>query len=309
MASPPDLICLGEPMVEFNRPPQGDGFTWVQGFGGDTSNAAIAAARQGARVGYATALGQDWMGDALLALWAREGIDTTRVSRHATAPTGVYFVTHGEQGHKFDFLRKGSAASLMDASNLPNGWLAGTRVLHVSAISQAISGAAERCCAAAIDNARAAGVKVSYDTNLRLRLWDIGRARSVIDATVAQCDLLFPSLDDSRLLTGLRDPDEIVDRYLAMGVPLVLLKMGADGALVATASSRHRLAPLAVRPVDATGAGDCFAGSFLARWLAGDSPLTAARYANVAAALSTRGFGAVAPIPSRAEVEIGLRRS
>jgi len=58
-----------------------------------------------------------------------------------------------------------------------------------------------------------------------------------------------------------------------------------------------------VSAVDATGAGDCFGGAFVARLCAGDDPFSAARYANVAAALSTLGFGAVAPIPTRAAVE------
>ena len=63
----PDILCLGEAMVEFVR--QGDGLTYAKGFGGDTSNAAIAAARQGASVGYVSAVGTDRFGDDLLALW------------------------------------------------------------------------------------------------------------------------------------------------------------------------------------------------------------------------------------------------
>ena len=59
MPSFPALVSLGEPMIEFNRPRDGDGRTWLQGFGGDTSNATIAAARQGASVGYLTSLGRD----------------------------------------------------------------------------------------------------------------------------------------------------------------------------------------------------------------------------------------------------------
>ena len=112
MSTSPALVCLGEPLIEFNRPREGDGRTWLQGFGGDSQNVAIAAARQGARAGYLTSLGQDWMGDSFLELWRSEGVDSSRVGRHPTAPTGVSFVTHGEAGHKFDYLRKNSAASL-----------------------------------------------------------------------------------------------------------------------------------------------------------------------------------------------------
>jgi 2-dehydro-3-deoxygluconokinase len=309
MSTSPALVSIGEPLIEFNRPKEGDGRTWLQGFGGDSQNVAIAAARQGASAGYVTSLGQDWMGDAFLELWQAEGLDASRVTRHPTAPTGVSFVTHGPAGHKFDYLRKNSAASLMAPESLPRDYIAGARIFHLSAIGQAISDSARRTCAAAIEVARAAGVAVSYDTNLRLRLWDLDEARATIDATVARCDILLPSLDDSRQLTGLEQPDAIADHYLQLGAPLVALKMAADGCLIATASERFRLPGHPVRAVDATGAGDTFDGAFLARRLAGDDVRAAARYANVAAALSTRGYGAVTPIPRAAEVRAELTRA
>ncbi len=309
MSTSPSLISLGEPLIEFNRPREGDGRTWLQGFGGDSQNVAIAAARQGASAGYLTSLGQDWMGDAFLALWQSEGVDASRVTRHPSAPTGVSFVTHSEAGHKFDYLRKNSAASLMTAEDLPEDYIAGARFFHLSAIGQAISDSARQTCDAAIAAARKAGVKVSYDTNLRLRLWDLDVARRTIDATIARCDVALPSLDDSQQLTGLQEPDAIADYYLRLGAPLVALKMGAEGALVATARDRFRVPAHRVEAVDATGAGDTFDGAFLARLLAGDGPETAARYANVAAALSTMGYGAVTPMPRRAEVLKALSRA
>ncbi|MCF8531623.1 MAG: sugar kinase [Reyranella sp.] len=309
MNASPAVVCLGEPLIEFNRPREGDGRTWLQGFGGDSQNVAIAAARQGVPSGYITGLGGDWMGDAFLALWASEGVDASRVTRHPSAPTGVSFVTHSEAGHKFDYLRKNSAASLMTPEGLPVDYIAGARFLHISAIGQAISDSARQTCDAAITAARAAGVKVSYDTNLRLRLWDLDVARQTIDATIARCDLALPSLDDSQQLTGLSAPNAIVDHYLGLGAPLVALKMGAEGSLIATPLKRFRVPAHQVQAVDATGAGDTFDGAFLARLLAGDELQAAARYANVAAALSTTGYGAIAAIPRPAEVFRVLSRA
>ena len=309
MSTSPDLVSIGEPLIEFNRPRESDGRTWLQGFGGDSQNVAIAAARQGASTGYITSVGQDWMGDAFLDLWKAEGVDASRVTRHPTAPTGVSFVTHGPAGHKFDYLRKNSAASLMTPEALPADYVMGARIFHLSAIGQAISESARQACDAAVSAARATGVKVSYDTNLRLRLWDLDTARRTIDATVARCDILLPSLDDSQQLTGLNHPDAIADHYLKLGAPLVALKMSADGCLIATARDRFRLPGLRVQAVDATGAGDTFDGSFLARLLAGDTVRAAAQYANMAAAMSTRGYGAVTPIPRAAEVRAELARA
>lgn len=297
-----DILCLGEAMVEFNQSnPDG---SFVMGFGGDTSNVAIAAARSGAKAGYVTAVGADMFGDRLLELWARENVDTRGVLRREDAPTGVYFVTHGPQGHQFTYLRKGSAASLMRPADLPRGQMEGAKFLHVSAISQAISETAAETVLAAIGLARGAGVRVCYDTNLRLKLWPLEQARGVIHEAMALAHIARPSLEDARLLTGLEAPDAIADFYLKLGADTVALTMGGDGVLLATAQKRERFQPLAVDFVDATGAGDAFSGAFLARLAQGEDAFAAARYANAAAALSTTRHGAVAGIPTMAEVAL-----
>jgi 2-dehydro-3-deoxygluconokinase len=305
MPASPEILCMGEPMLELNQQPAGaDGrVLYLEGHGGDTSNAAIAAARSGARVGYLTAIGTDRPGDGLMALWRREGVDTTHVRRQADAPTGMYVVTHGDSGHDFTFYRAGSAASRYRPEDVPEAAIRAARLLHVSGISQAISDSACDAVFHAIGLAKAAGTRVSYDTNLRLRLWPAARAAAVIHAAIAQADVALPSLEDAKALTGLETPDAIADAYLRLGCPLVLLKLGAEGVLVATPDRRDRLPGLRVAAVDATGAGDTFAGAFLARFVAGAAPLEAARYANAAAALSTTGYGAVAPIPRHAAVE------
>jgi 2-dehydro-3-deoxygluconokinase len=292
----PDLVCLGEPLVEFNQVPDGD--LYQAGFGGDTSNTAIAAARQGARAGYFTILGQDRFGDLLADLWRREGVDSSAVKRDATAPTGIYFVTHSAEGHHFHYYRAGSAASRMTPADLPRAYIAAAKILHVSAISQAISENACETVLAAMAIARDAGVRVCFDTNLRLKLWPLDRARESIEAAIRRADILRPALDDAQTLTGLKDPDKILDHYLAMGPKLVAMTMGKDGVLLADGAQRHRITPHRVQAVDATGAGDTFNGAFLTRLIAGDTPLDAARYGNAAAALQTTGYGAVAPMPT-----------
>jgi 2-dehydro-3-deoxygluconokinase len=301
-ALPVDIVSIGEAMIEFNQVRPGAP-EYLQGFGGDTSNAIIAAARQGARTAYVTRLGADAFGDRLIALWRSEGVATDAVLRDPQAPTAVYFVTHGAAGHAFSYLRAGSAASRMTPADLPEASIRGAKFVHVSGISQAISANACDTVFAAIAIARAAGVRVAYDSNLRLKLWPLDRARAVIRETVSQCDLFLPSLDDAQAFTGLSDRDAIVDWCLRHGAPVVVLKLGAEGAILATPQTRTHVPGRRVDAVDATGAGDCFAGSLLARLAAGDAMLAALRYANAAAALTTTGFGAVAPIPLPAAVQ------
>lgn len=299
----PALLCLGEPMVEFNQQPDG---RFLMGHGGDASNCAIAAARSGAQVGMVTALGQDAFGESFLRLWAENGVDAGLVARNPAAHTGVYFVTHGPAGHEFSYLRAGSAASRLGPADLPLAAIGAARCLHLSGISLAISEAACDAGLAAIAAARAAGVTVSFDTNLRLKLWPLDRARALIGAAMRACDIALPGLDDARALTGLDAPDAIADHYLAEGAKIVALTLGPEGTLIATPQRRARIPGFPVQAVDATGAGDTFDGAFLAAWLRDPDPFAAARYANAAAALSTRGYGAVAPMPRRTEVEAFL---
>lgn len=305
----PDILALGEPMVEFNQTGDDGGRRYLQGFGGDVSNFAIAAARQGARAGMLTALGDDPYGAMLRALWAAEGVDARDVATDPQAYTAIYFVTHDAAGHHFHFFRSGSAAARMTPAALPRARIAQARVLHLSGISLAISESARETAFAAIEAARAAGVRVSFDTNLRLKLWPLAQARAVMTEAMRRTDICLPSLDDATALTGLDDPDAIVDHCLALGAGVVALKLGAQGAIVADAAQRHRIAPHPCRPVDATGAGDTFGGAFVARLLAGDGLAEAGRYAAAAAALSTEGYGAVEPIPRADAVRRALAQN
>jgi 2-dehydro-3-deoxygluconokinase len=299
-----DVIGLGEAMVEFNQTAAAEP-NYLQGFGGDTSNAIIAAARAGARCAYATRIGADAWGDALLGLWSREGVSTRCVERDGVAPTAVYFVTHGKEGHQFSYLRAGSAASKMDVAFLERGSkeaIAGAKWLHISGISFAISASACDTVFAAMAWARSRGVKISLDSNLRLALWPLDRAKACLQHAIGLSDLFLPSYDDVMLLSGLCVPEEIVKWSHDLGAGTVVLKLGEEGVLASDGASAFRVAAHVVSPIDATGAGDCFAGNLLARLAAGVALKDAVVYANAAAALSVRGFGAVAPLPTAAEV-------
>ena len=295
--TPPDIVALGEPMVEFNQTGERGGRLFLQGYGGDTSNFAVAAARQGARVGCLGAIGDDVHGAMLRALWAQEGIDAGGVRSDPLGYTAIYFVTHSAQGHDFHFFREGSAASRVTPEDLDIGRIAGARLLHLSGISLALSDGARRSCWAAIEAARHHGVRVSFDTHLRLKLWPRDVARVEIERAIARCDLCLPSLDDITALTGLDDPEAVVDYCHGLGAPVVALKLGHRGALISDGRERWHIAPWPCQPVEATGAGDTFGGALVHRWLCGDPWPEAGRYAAAAAALSTQGYGAVEPIP------------
>ena len=283
------IVSIGEPLLEFN---QVEGRNYLQGFGGDSSNMIIAAARSGARAAYVTRLGEDEFGRMFLELWKKEGVDTSGVIIDREAPTGAYFVTHGPQGHAFSYLRAHSAASRLRPADLPD--LRKATFVHASGISMAISQSACDTVLAAFGQAKG---KISFDSNLRLRLWPLERARQMIGKAAGMADYFFPSLEDATELSGRKSPDENLEWAHSLGAKTVFLKLGAEGVLVSDGKRREKIPGLKVKAVDATGAGDCFCGATLARLAAGDSIWDAARYANAAAALATTGYGAVEPLP------------
>lgn len=291
-----DIVSIGEPLVEFNQTRPGEP-AYLQGFGGDSSNMIIAAARSGARTAYVTRLGDDEFARMFLRLWTEEGVDTGNVAADPQAFTAAYFVTHGSKGHVFSYLRAGSAASRMRPQHLPIELLRQARFVHASGISMAISPLAAETVLEAFKVARAGGARISFDSNLRLKLWPLADARKAIGAAAGMADYFFPSLEDASTLSGLDDAGAILDWSHGLGAKIVFLKLGADGAWVSDGAKRERIPGCKVQAVDATGAGDCFCGAALARLAAGDTLWEAARYANAAAALATTGFGAVGPLP------------
>jgi len=155
--------------------------------------------------------------------------------------TGIYFVTHGPDGHESSYYRAGSAASRLTPRDLPEGLVEQARILHVSGISQAISTSACDLVFEAMARARNAGCKISYDTNLRLRLWPLERARAVIHSAVGMSHVALPGLDDARQLTALDAPDAICDFYLGLGAEIVALTLGKDGTMVATLHEKRHI--------------------------------------------------------------------
>lgn len=293
------LICLGEPLYELNAAP--DGSFWP-GLGGDVSNVAVAAARQGASSGIITCIGDDPFGHALLESWEAEKVDATHVRIIPEADTGLYFVTHDAEGHHFTYRRRGSAASTLSEQDLPVEAIRNAAVLYASGISLAVSTSMRGAVCAAVATARAAGGLIAFDPNLRTRLWPLAEAREITHAVMRHCDIALPGLDDARQLTGRDAPEDIAEFYHELGATTVALTLGANGVLISTEGRLTHIPPYKVHAIDATGAGDCFNGIFLARLLAGDDPVAAAECANIGAAISTTRQGAVAAIPNQSEI-------
>ena len=152
------------------------------------------------------------------------------------------------------------------------------------------------------------GVTTAFDANVRARLWTMGEARDALAEILPLTDYFFPSLEDAQALSGSTNHDEMMRWAHGLGATVVVLKLGADGVKISQGQGADvmQMASYPVDAVDATGAGDCFAGAAIARMAMGDLMLDAVRYANAAAALTTTAFGAIKAIPNRDTVKAFL---
>ncbi len=304
----PDILSLGEALWEMSALADEPG-KYLLGFGGDTSNFCVAAARQGAHVGYVSRVGSDRFGTTLRAIWDEEGIDCSQIEIDDRSPTGGYFIHHDATGHAFNYARTGSAASKLSPRSIHRAEVAKAKFVHSSGITQAISSSAREAVEYLFDTAREFQVATVFDSNYRARLWGLPEARSALQWILPRTDFFFPSLEDGVALSGLKEPIAIIDWAHRLGARHVLLKLGAEGVLISDGST---LAPqqvfaFHVNAIDATGAGDCFAGATVARLLAGDALHAAARYGCAAAAIATTRYGAIAAIPEAGEVQTFLQ--
>ena len=294
------ILALGEPMVEFNQTGADDGKALPAGL--RRRHLELRGRRRATGRERRLRLGprRRCLRCDAAALWRRKA-STRRTCRpirrvhrpsisSPTTPAATTSASSGAARRRAGSGRSGCRARRSQAAS----------VLHLSGISLAISETACDAGLAAIEIARSAGVPVSFDTNLRLKLWPVERARRAIGS--ASRKRYLPAEPRRH-----RRPSPASSRPEAVRRPLPAPRRrrrgpedGRGGAWVADGQRRVRIAPHPCRPVDATGAGDVFGGAFVAASRRGRRHREAGRYAAVAAALSTEGYGAVAPIPHAA---------
>ena len=282
----------------------GDVDRFRRGWGGDTANFVLAAAHLGGACGYVTRVGQDAFGVAFIAMLEAHCVDASQVKADPEHHTGLYFVTYSEERrHRFDYVRRGSAASHLSGADIDPGYVAGARVLHASGISQAISRSCADAVRVAMELAQEADTTVSYDANVRPALGDRDTLRHNFETAVARADVVFVSEEDAAYLYGGTPLEALLDRLLAEQPRLAVAKLGADGCLIKSeAGERCHVPAWSIDAVDATGAGDAFSAGFVLALLRGAALAEAGRYANAVGALTASGVGAIAPQPSHAEV-------
>lgn len=231
--------------------------------GGAPANAAVAAARQGARALFIGQVGRDGFGQYLKTALNHYGVDT-RYLRSTDAPTPMAMVTLDEQGERsFQFYRQGTADVMLAAHKLPNPAEFTPGVVHCCSNTLTEPGI-RRVHIGFIDRCRAAGNWVSFDVNLRKALWpDQTNFREPIQSMLKRADVIKVSREE---LDELWDGDaeaELVSWAFAHEAKAIFITDGANPATLITPDARHEMPVPDVAVVDTTGAGDAFAGAVL----------------------------------------------
>jgi 2-dehydro-3-deoxygluconokinase len=293
------VICIGECMVEL-RAAGAD--TFARAYAGDAYNTAVYLKRSlpDAQVQFLTGAGDDAITRAMREAWRAEGIDGALSFTVDGGSPGLYLIENDARGERrFHYWRSNSAArrwfALLERDETV---LWGADVIYLSGISLAILSPAER--AGAIELLRRARPhvgRIAFDPNVRLALWETARAAAAaIEDALSIADIALPSTEDARLLLGVDDPIEQIDRLQRLGVREIALTLGADGCLIADGGVRTRLpAPPVTSIMDTSGAGDAFNGAYLAARLRGGSAVEAARSGLVLGSRVVAHAGAVVP--------------
>lgn len=304
----PDVVTFGETMALFT-PRETGPLRYVPDFrlkmGGTESNVAIALARLGISVGWFSRLGDDELGRFITHNVRGEGVDASRVILDPEAPTALYLKEISAVGDTtVYYYRRGSAASRMQPADLDTTYITGARWLHVTGITPALSENCRETVAQSIELARAAGLEVSFDPNLRLKLWTADQARETLTPLIQRSTVMMGGSEEMSVILGVETADAAADWALEQGVKIAVIKLGADGALVATPDERRTVPPFTIpRVVDTVGAGDGFDAGFIAARLLGRDPWESAVLGNVVGAHALMVEGDFEGYPTMAEAE------
>ena len=259
--------------------------------GGKGANQALAAARDGARVAMAGAIGQDVLGPGALRLLDEAGVDLSRVAEVADDVTGCAAIFVDRDGN--NAIGVGSGANrFARASQVEDALLTPDTTL----LLQMETGAAET--ATLIRRARARGARV---------VLNLAPATDLASDALRAVDLLLVNTNEAdwlgrRLRAGLN----AASLHAALGVDVVRTR-GGEGAEAATASGFFRVPELPIEAVDTTAAGDCFAGVLAAGLDRGAGLLDALHRASAAAAVCCTRRGTQTSIPMRADIDAAMR--
>lgn len=270
-----EVITIGEPMVLFVADSFGkleDIEHFTKFLAGAEVNVCIGLTRLGHKVSYITKLGQDPLGKYIHKFLLKENIDVSYLKYDDKFPTGFQLKEKIKEGDpEVVSFRKGSAATHVTKEDIEKINLTGIKHIHLTGIFPALSQSTREAVYFLIKRAKDIGIRISFDPNLRPKLWPSkDEMVKVINDLASLCDIVLPGVNEGVILMGSDDPEKIADFYINNGAKIVIVKVGAKGAFVKTSEKAYIVPGFKVENVvDTVGAGDGFAVGVISGLLEG----------------------------------------
>jgi 2-dehydro-3-deoxygluconokinase len=298
-----EVVTFGETMVMFNPDSKGP-LRYVHNFSksiaGAESNVAVALGRLGHKVGWFSKVGDDEFGRYIQSVIRGENVDVSRVITDSTRATGILFKERfAHVNPNVYYYRKGSAASNICAEDIDVEYIKKSKILHITGITPALSTSAREAVLKVVSIAKENGVIVSFDPNIRLKLWSLKEAKPVLMEIAKMSDIIFPGISEGEMLLGLSNEAEIANKFLELGCSTVALKLGEKGCYIKSKEEEHYIKGYVVESLeDTVGAGDGFAAGFLSGILRGLSLRECGEFANGVGAMATLVRGDMEGFPT-----------
>jgi 2-dehydro-3-deoxygluconokinase len=300
------IVTIGDAMITMNPVTTGP-MRYVTHFerklGGAELNFAIGCARLGITPKWISRLGNDEFGRVIYNFARGEGVDVSEVKFVANHPTSVNFKEINESGAgKTFYYRYQSPILTFNATDINEDMFSEVSLVHITGVFLAIDKGNFAIVERILEIANAKGIPVSFDPNIRLKLWSIEEARETYEKIFPYVDILLTGLDEIRLITGMDDNDDLEKFANLHGIKDLVIKDGGNGSKLFKNGEWTESKAFKVRPIDTVGAGDGFDAGFIYGYLNGYSPEEVLRFANGVGALVTTVSGDNEGLPYLEEV-------
>ncbi len=296
----PDLFTFGEALALFLSTDTDnvvDAREYKRSTAGAEGNVSVALSRLGLKSTFFTRLGNDELGSAILNDFIAEGVDISLVKRVPEFTSAMVRNPGTTRGVEATYLRTGSAASTMVASDINIDAMRSARWIHSTGITCAISKTGAETVAFALEESRKLKIRRSFDLNIRRKLWSEVVTREVLEPLARELDLLIGGEDEYAVVFGQSDPKKALQTATERGCRIAVMTKGSQPIRFIADGTYGEVIPPKVVAVDPVGSGDAFTGGVIAGLLAGLSAHDAIVQGSRGGALVASSFGDWAGLP------------
>ncbi|MZK52079.1 sugar kinase [Clostridium beijerinckii] len=309
-----DVITIGDAMIAMCPKEKGPIIfcnTFERKLGGAELNVAMGCARLGLKSGWISKLGNDDFGKYILKTVRGEGIDISEVELVDNYPTSVYFREVLADGSSRSFYyREKSPTSTMKFEDLNEEYFKNAKILHITGVFPSINMNNREIILEAVKLAKKFDLTISFDPNIRLKMWTKEEAKAYIEKLLPYVDILLIGDEEIEILLGETTIEDAIKTFHSYGIEKVIVKKGAKGAVGSDGQNVYEVP--AIKPkalVDTVGAGDGFAAGFLTALLKGESLEDCVKFANAVGSLVVGVEGDNEGLPYYDDVLVHLGKS